>query len=216
MRCNEIAIGPKMCKNCNSLICQNCIDIISEEISDAESEIVKCFSCKENLNLIEIQKITNKGLEMLHIKCPSGNINCFEEITIKNLYLHLEKCGFYEGKAKCKGCGYIDWSNRVKLHIDHCKEFPQECKFCEELIPKKTLEEHEKTCYKRPKTCKTCAENLDEYNIMLHPTKDVCMMNVFNIMKKDFESKLKFLFNILFINLTRLIQYIFILKINFK
>lgn len=177
-----------MCKFCNVLICQNCIDEVSEPDYILENNIT-CHECKNILNVTDIQKITRRGLEMLHVRCPSNNINCFDYYKIKDLSRHLETCKFYEGKSKCNFCGLIDKTNKIKTHMDTCKEIPIPCRFCEENIERKNIPEHEETCYKKPKNCKTCKMNLEENKENDHePTKDFCMLYLVNEISEKLES----------------------------
>lgn len=188
-RCKEIALESKMCRNCNSLICQECIDSLTNSDQTNSENLILCNACKQVLNVCDIQKITKKGLEVLHVKCPSNNINCYEEFELKNLNNHLEHCKFFEGKAKCSGCGILDFTAKIKQHIEKCKEFLEECKYCTDLFYRKELKIHESNCYKKPRNCKMCTSAIDDENITLHPTKDVCMFNIINDIKDQIESK---------------------------
>jgi len=180
-----------MCRNCNSLVCQICIDSISNSIQANNPEnLILCIDCEQVLNISDITKITQKGLDMLHVQCPSNNINCFQEFELKDILEHLETCKYYEGKSRCSGCGFIDWTNKVKNHTKVCIEFLDECKYCGEYFKKKALNQHEKTCYKRPRICKLCTCLIDEENIHLHPSKDACMLNFINEVKSQLESNI--------------------------
>ncbi len=188
-----------MCRNCNGLTCQSCIDYLSDLIKLNPQKVIFCSDCEQLLNLRDVEMITKKGIEMIRIRCPSNNINCFEEIEIGELKKHLESCKFFDGKYKCSSCSVVDWQQPIKEHIKICPEHLDECNFCKEYFHKKDLKEHQKTCFKKPKMCKLCFSSLDDDNIHLHPSKDICIINIMNEVKSQIESNNKFRFNLIFI-----------------
>jgi len=182
-----------MCRNCNSLVCYNCIENVSNTFKTNIDNIVNCLECETILNLVDIQKITRKGLDMLHIKCPSYNIKCNQEIQIKDLYSHLDSCEYFDGKSKCTGCEIIDWTKNIKNHVEICKEFLEKCRFCDFTEKRNLIKDHEKSCNKRPKNCNLCCSNIEYENLNFHPSKDICMINFLKDVKEQFESKLIYL-----------------------
>ncbi len=193
-RCKEVALEPKMCRNCNSLVCQECIDNMIIPNQKNKENLILCVACEQVLSITDIQKITRRGLEALNVNCPSNNVNCYEEFQFKDLYSHLESCKFFEGKAKCSACGIVDLHSKIKKHIGECFEFLEECKFCSEIFLRKEIKIHESTCYRKPKECKMCLTAIDDENISMHPSKDICMITIVNDFKEQIESK-SFLIN---------------------
>ncbi len=188
-RCGDIAVEPKMCKICNILICQNCVEKVYDLPEEAQAQIT-CNDCKNNLSFSEIQKFTRKGLEMLHIKCPSNNIMCYEELKLKDINSHLMTCKFFEGKARCNNCNLVDNTNTIIKHLETCKEIPIPCKYCEDLFKVYDMLKHEETCYKKPRSCKTCKIQYEEGKIIDHETtKDECMLNLVREISDKLESK---------------------------
>jgi len=182
-----------MCNLCNILICHNCVEKVLELPKEVQENQVLCNDCKNYLSIVDIQKVTRKGLDMLHVKCPSNNINCFDEYKLKDLNRHLETCKFFEGKARCNYCFLVDKTNKIKSHMETCKEMPIPCKYCEDLVERKLMLEHEETCYKKPKNCKTCKIKYEEGEIIDHlPTKDDCMLYLVKEISQKLESKNNF------------------------
>lgn len=179
-RCDEIPLEPKMCGNCNSLVCYICLDKLGDHLKSNPENKVKCNDCDLELSIIDIQRITKKGLDMLRIKCPSNDLNCYAQVQLKDLNSHLESCKFYKGKARCNYCGLIDSVYYIKNHFNNCSENSIKCKFCSEIIKIKQLKEHEKNCPERPYKCNLCSTDLEDENISLHPTKDNCSLNLIN------------------------------------
>lgn len=178
-----------MCKYCNVLICQNCIDRFSETNQDPTN--IKCYDCKNILQLSEIQKITQKGLNMIHVRCPSQNINCIEEFTLKEVYKHLEKCKFFPGKSKCNYCHVVEDRKNIEQHFDTCVNYPAECRYCEEEFQRNQLYEHELKCLSKPTNCRTCKIKFAEGEEIKHETtKDQCMLNYVRDIVEALESKL--------------------------
>jgi len=187
-RCNEISLETRMCRNCNSLVCQECIDHLTNTDQINNENLILCIACEQILSITDIQKITKKGLEVLIVKCPSNNINCYEEFELKDLHSHLNTCKFFEGKGRCSACGLIDFTDKIKKHVEKCVEFLEECKYCAHLYLRKELKIHESTCYKKPRACKVCSGAIDDKNIALHPTKDICVINIIHELKEHIES----------------------------
>jgi hypothetical protein len=188
-RCGDIAVEPKMCRVCNILICQNCVDKIYELPREKQVQIA-CNDCKNPLSLTEIQKCTRKGLEMLHIKCPSNNVMCYEGLKLKDINSHLQSCKFFEGRARCNYCNIVDKTNTIIKHLETCIEIPIPCKYCEDPIAKSIMLNHEETCYRKPKSCKTCKIAYEEGKIITHETtKDECMLKVVKEISEKLESK---------------------------
>ncbi len=177
-----------MCKNCNRLICQKCIDIIAETIEKNNEDNSKCLKCLNDLNLVDLHNFMKKGLDNLNIKCPSNDLNCLEEIKIKDIFSHLETCKYYEGNSRCLGCGFVDTTKNIENHVETCFEFEEKCQFCGLLFKKKLLFDHEITCSKMPDKCKICSVKIKEDNYKLHPIDNVCIINAFKNVKKDYES----------------------------
>jgi len=191
-RCNEIAIEPKMCKNCSTLICQSCIDKITNIPEEMKEPPIKCNECKSVLNLSEINKNTKKGLENLNVKCPSKNKNCLDEHKLKDISKHLEICKFWEGKSKCNSCGLIESLSNIKKHIDVCKDLLIKCNYCDIFFKRKEITKHEYTsCINKPTNCKTCNIKYDKENTKIimndHPSKDSCMEYLVTELAKKLE-----------------------------
>lgn len=181
-----------MCKFCSTLICQNCIDKITELPIHIQESQIKCHECKNILNLTESHKITKKGMDMIHLRCPSDNVNCFEEYKLKDLYKHLEVCKYWEGKSKCNSCGYVDTTANIKKHIEVCADFLMPCKFCEDFIKRKDIPKHEDNCFKKPINCKVCHIKFSKENVQIkdHPSQDLCMINLVKEVAEKLESKI--------------------------
>lgn len=179
-----------MCSNCNSLVCYTCLEKLGEHLNNNLKNTVSCSDCHQVLSLIPIQKITRKGLDMLRVKCPSNDLNCFQQINLKDLNTHLESCNYYQGKAKCNACFIIGSFNFIQNHIRNCTETLNKCKFCNEIVKKKLIKEHEIICAKKPSKCNVCSVTFDEMNIDYHPTKDVCITNIVNELRNLIDGKI--------------------------
>lgn len=180
-----------MCENCNSLVCYICLDKIEDYSKNNPDNIVWCDDCEKVLSVVQIQKITRKGLDMLRVKCPSNDLNCFQQIKLKDINDHLLSCKYYDGKAKCNACGIIGSIDFIQNHFRNCIETNNKCKFCDEKIKKKHIKEHEATCAKKPEKCNVCAVTIDDSNINYHPSKDVCSINLINEFKNLIDGKIK-------------------------
>lgn len=180
-----------MCKYCSTIVCQTCVDKITDIPQEIRETQIKCHECKNILNVIDVHRNTKRGVENLHVNCPSANINCFEEVCLKDLYRHLEVCKYWEGKGKCNACGFVDTVSNVKKHLDVCKELLIPCNHCDEFFKRKEIPKHEATCFKKPTNCKVCNLKFSQGNVLMkdHPSKDLCVINLVKEVAEKLESK---------------------------
>jgi len=172
------------------LVCNICLDKVEDYLKNNPENLIMCDDCQQVLSLIQINKIMRKGLDTLRVSCPSNDVNCLQQIQLKDIKAHLESCKYYKGNGKCISCGMICSLNVIENHIRNCSDTPYKCKFCFESIKKKLLQEHETTCSKKPTKCNLCSIIFDDTNINHHPSKDVCSINLVNDLRKIFDGKI--------------------------
>ena len=124
VRCNNLAIDSLMCHYCECLYCNKC----ARNINNSNNQEI-CNNCKKFLNLEKIN-ITNKRLvENILIFCPSENTECKDEIIFSDLKRHLEKCAYWRGLAKCRGCERFGYYNETLNHAKNCDLVIIKCKY---------------------------------------------------------------------------------------
>ncbi len=125
--CNNIALEPKMCIQCDGLYCNLCIKSITNKFG----ENYDCFLCKNKLKLKGLNKKLNQLLNNLILSCPSNfdyEKNCLKEdkicrdiVIYRDMIEHLNVCMHMERYVKCTNCSYSGFYTQVFKHLIQMK-----------------------------------------------------------------------------------------------
>jgi WD40 repeat protein len=108
--CNNIAIAPRMCTNCESLFCLECID---KHFQDSRL----CPNCKEfSYKMAKPNKTIQKLYKNIKIVCPA----CEESVYYTEILIHINQCKKIQRKAVCNYCKYTDSIEKLEDH--KCEE----------------------------------------------------------------------------------------------
>ena len=204
--CSKLLQNPFECTQCENLFCDECI-----------SPFIKAKKCpnncenasKEKLNRILFNFINKFKFICIHKEC--GKIISFKEylehITIcsyKKFQCKYKNCKFIGGFEEClnhsltcglelKQCEFCNKSFFAYLldkHIKKC-EFTK-CKYCSIQIKKSDLDEHIKNiCPMVDEICNECNKSMKRIDLKKNHTKENCLQNQVEELKKIIEEKNK-------------------------
>ena len=156
--CNGIYNNPVLL-SCGNIICKECYKINNK----------KCLICGENNISIKSENLPYITSYLSKKTCKCKNEGCNQQLTIKNILIHLEMCPKEIIACKYK-CGNKLLRESVESHESICIYRPYQCKYCKkELIHFKNLENHlDKECPLYFLKCKFCGEDVLKKNIENH------------------------------------------------
>ena len=206
-KCYFIPLFPIICDKCKKLFCENCFD---KSLKNTKKSPNNCENAsKEKLNRILFNFINKFKFICIHKEC--GKIISFKEylehITIcsyKKFQCKYKNCKFIGGFEECLNhslnCGLelkeCDFCNKsffaylLDKHIKKC-EFTK-CKYCSIQIKKSDLDEHIKNiCPMVDEICNECKRSMKRINLKNNHTKENCLQNQVEDLKKIIVEKNK-------------------------
>ena len=178
--CKVIYTNPVLL-SCGNIICKECYKLNNK----------KCQICGENNISIKSENLPYITSYLSNKTCKCKNEGCHQELTIKNILFHLEKCP--KEILFCRyECGNKILRENIESHESTCIYRPCQCKYCnKKLILFKNLDNHlNKECPLYYLKCKFCEEEVLKKNIENHlnfkckKTDKKCMLNIIGCTEK--------------------------------
>ena len=155
--CTEIPLNPIKCSICGNIMCKEC-----------EKKWNKCpFNCK-NFQILELDRIFKKVINLFKTKCPFHENGCLEILYFKDYLNHIKGCVFSEFYCQVEGCKFKGNKNDCYKHIFSCGLQKIKCKYCEKKCYKFKLKEYENYCGNLLIKCNLCNSDILNKNLENH------------------------------------------------
>ena len=146
MICIGVVKNPTNCGECQKPFCTQCLDNI-------------CPNCQKPLKPTTNLPLKNI-IETISISCPN---KCDKIVVYREITKHLsEICEKRTRNFTCDqcetsihACGIKD--QRIKDHLEICRNYEVDCIFCNSKIKRKLLASHVEICSKRLLNCNVCS-----------------------------------------------------------
>ncbi len=206
-KCYYIPLFPIICSECKKVFCENCFE---KSIKNSK----KCPNNCENPSKEKINRILSNFINKFKFLCIHKN--CGKIITYKEYLEHITICSYKKFQCKYKNCNFIGGfeeclkhSLKCGLEIKQCEfcntpfyaylldkhlkkcEFTK-CKYCSTQMKKNDLDEHIKNiCPMVDEICKECNKSMKRIDLKNNHTKENCLQNQVEELKKIIEEKNK-------------------------
>ncbi|MCJ1283324.1 hypothetical protein MMC26_002652 [Xylographa opegraphella] len=144
---------------CGHAFCANCLRLA---IAHQRAE-KSCPSCRSRFqwdNLGPVNKLVDRMLDELVVRCVSKSRGCLATLARSNVEDHVNRhCGFSDVPCPDTSCRQV--LQRRQMIVNHCQHRSVTCKYCPKVMPELDLEEHIKTrCVNKIGKCRECKQEM--------------------------------------------------------